>query len=98
LPPHGTAKSELLNRLAAALSLDHRHYNASLIAFDDLLGFAVGSTTGGASNAVVTEHMVRQGVRRALVVTDGWVGGVPTEHAHALARRKGRFGIALTAR
>ena len=41
IAPHGTAKSELLNRLAAALGLDHRHYNASLIAFDDLLGFAV---------------------------------------------------------
>ena len=36
---HGTAKSELLNRIAGALKLNHRHYNASLIAFDDLLGF-----------------------------------------------------------
>ena len=39
--PHGTAKSELLNRLAGALGLEHRHYNASLIAFDDLLGYPV---------------------------------------------------------
>jgi MoxR-like ATPase len=39
--PHGTAKSELLNRLAAALGLAHRHYNASLISFDDLLGYPV---------------------------------------------------------
>ena len=38
---HGTAKSALLNRLAAALGLAHRHYNASLISFDDLLGFPV---------------------------------------------------------
>ena len=38
---HGTAKSELLNRIAGALKLRHRHYNASLIAFDDLLGFPV---------------------------------------------------------
>jgi len=37
--PHGTAKSELLNRLAAALGLEHRHYNASLLSFDDLLGY-----------------------------------------------------------
>ena len=37
--PHGTAKSELLNRLAAELKLAHRHYNASLISFDDLLGY-----------------------------------------------------------
>lgn len=41
IAPHGTAKSELLNRLAECLGLEHRHYNASLIAFDDLLGFPV---------------------------------------------------------
>ena len=39
--PHGTAKSELLNRLAATLGLEHRHFNASLISFDDLLGYPV---------------------------------------------------------
>jgi len=38
---HGTAKSELLNRIAESLRLDHRHYNSSLIAFDDLLGYPV---------------------------------------------------------
>ena len=38
---HGTAKSELLNRIALSLDLEHRHYNASLLAFDDLLGFPV---------------------------------------------------------
>ncbi len=37
--PHGTAKSEMLNRLAAALGLEHRHYNAGLLSFDDLLGY-----------------------------------------------------------
>ena len=39
--PHGTAKSELLNRVAATLKLEHRHFNASLISFDDLLGYPV---------------------------------------------------------
>jgi hypothetical protein len=39
--PHGTAKSELLNRLAAALGLAHRHYNASVINTDDLIGCTV---------------------------------------------------------
>jgi MoxR-like ATPase len=39
--PHGSAKSALLERLAAALGLDHRHYNASLLSFDDLVGFPV---------------------------------------------------------
>jgi len=39
--PHGSAKSALLNRIAAALGLERRHYNASLVSFDDLLGFPV---------------------------------------------------------
>jgi len=39
--PHGSAKSALLNRTARALGLEHRHYNASLVSFDDLLGFPV---------------------------------------------------------
>jgi MoxR-like ATPase len=39
--PHGSAKSLLLTRLAAALGLAHRHYNASLLSFDDLVGFPV---------------------------------------------------------
>ncbi|MBI2483135.1 AAA family ATPase [Candidatus Uhrbacteria bacterium] len=37
--PHGTAKSLLLNWLAQALQLVHRHYNAAMINFDDLIGF-----------------------------------------------------------
>jgi MoxR-like ATPase len=44
--PHGSAKSELLNRLAAVLGLEHRHYNASLISFDDLLGYPVPDIAG----------------------------------------------------
>lgn len=39
--PHGTGKSMLLERLAKALGLNFRHYNASLICFDDLIGFPV---------------------------------------------------------
>lgn len=35
----GTDKTYLLNRLAKALGLKHRHYNTSLISFDDILGF-----------------------------------------------------------
>ena len=46
--PHGSAKSELLNRLAAVLGLAHRHYNASLISFDDLLGYPVPDTGAAA--------------------------------------------------
>jgi MoxR-like ATPase len=39
--PHGTAKSLLLERLAEALNLNFRHYNASTLNFDDLVGFPV---------------------------------------------------------
>lgn len=44
--PHGSAKSALLERLATALHLSHRHYNASLISFDDLVGFPVPDGDG----------------------------------------------------
>ena len=37
--PSGTGKTYLLNTLSEVLALEHRHYNASLIAFDDLVGF-----------------------------------------------------------
>lgn len=37
--PSGTGKTYLLNTLSEALGLEHRHYNASLISFDDLVGF-----------------------------------------------------------
>jgi len=36
--PHGSAKSFLLERLAQALELNYRFYNASLINYDDLVG------------------------------------------------------------
>ena len=39
--PHGSAKTMVLNRLAETLGLAHRHYNASLLSFDDLVGFPV---------------------------------------------------------
>ena len=35
----GTGKTFLLNTLSETLGLEHRHYNASLISFDDLVGF-----------------------------------------------------------
>jgi MoxR-like ATPase len=37
--PSGTGKTYLLNSVSEALGLEHRHYNASLISFDDLVGF-----------------------------------------------------------
>jgi MoxR-like ATPase len=40
----GTGKTFLLNSLSEALGLVHRHYNASLISFDDLVGFPYPDT------------------------------------------------------
>lgn len=44
--PHGTAKSLLLTRIAEALGLPFRHYNASLLNFDDLVGFPLPGRDG----------------------------------------------------
>jgi MoxR-like ATPase len=45
--PHGTAKTLLLMRIASALGLVCRHYNASLLNFDDLVGFPLPDEKGG---------------------------------------------------
>jgi MoxR-like ATPase len=39
--PHGTAKSLLIERVANVLDLSMRHYNASLLNYDDLVGIPV---------------------------------------------------------
>ena len=44
--PHGTGKSLLLTKIAEALSLQFRHYNASLLNFDDLVGFPLPDKDG----------------------------------------------------
>jgi MoxR-like ATPase len=45
--PHGVGKSYLLTRLADALGIEHRHYNASLLNFDDLVGYPLPNSRGG---------------------------------------------------
>lgn len=45
--PHGTAKSLLLCRLCEALNLKWRHYNASLLNYDDLVGYPLPDDHGG---------------------------------------------------
>jgi len=45
--PHGTGKSLLLTRIAEALGLTWRHYNASLLSYDDLVGYPVPDGHGG---------------------------------------------------
>lgn len=46
---HGAGKSYLLERIAIALGLEWRHYNASLLNFDDLVGYPLPSASGGLS-------------------------------------------------
>jgi MoxR-like ATPase len=43
---HGAAKTLLLVRLARALGLALRHYNASILQFDDLIGFPIPDDAG----------------------------------------------------
>lgn len=43
--PHGTAKTLLVERIAVALGLEFRHYNASLINYDDLVGIPLPDET-----------------------------------------------------
>ena len=43
--PHGTAKTLLVERIANALNLDFRHYNASLLNYDDLVGIPLPDET-----------------------------------------------------
>ncbi|MDA1263293.1 MAG: MoxR family ATPase [Planctomycetota bacterium] len=43
---HGTAKSLLLSRVAEALDLKFRHYNASLLNYDDLVGYPLPDADG----------------------------------------------------
>lgn len=43
---HGSGKSLLLERIAVALGLQWRHYNASLLSFDDLVGYPVPDAAG----------------------------------------------------
>lgn len=42
----GTGKTFLLNSISEAMGLEHQHYNASLISFDDLVGFPYPSADG----------------------------------------------------
>jgi len=44
--PHGTAKTLLVERLATALQLELRHYNASLVNYDDLVGIPIPDDAG----------------------------------------------------
>jgi hypothetical protein len=58
-------------------------------------GVRVG--TGGTSFAPVTTHLIERRIVRAVILTDGWVGEVPAEHARLLARRRCRLAAVVSA-
>jgi hypothetical protein len=53
-------------------------------------------TTGGTDIETVTAHLLATGARRAVIVTDGWVGQVPADHLAELRRRRVRIAVAVT--
>jgi len=54
-------------------------------------------TTGGTGIDAVTEHLLKDRARRALVVTDGWVGRIPAHHLARMRRERVRLVAAVTA-
>jgi len=56
----GTGKTFLLNSLSEALHLTHRHYNASLISFDDLAGFPYPDQDGTTIRYIETPATIWQ--------------------------------------
>src|SRR4051794_15447533 len=81
----GTGKTYLLNSLSEALDLDHRHYNASLISFDDLVVFPYPHPDGTG----VRFQEPRAGAEKR--VSTPCSGGAPPAQSgnHARAWRKG---------
>ena len=71
--PHGSAKTLVLTRLAEALGLAHRHYNASLLNFDDLVGFPVPEQRPAGLPADARDDLGRRvgAVRRNLALPAG---------------------------
>jgi len=86
--------------LASLSGLLHPNVHLFSTRIDDIdlwqLARGVRVTTGGTNIAPVTRHALDHKVRRALFVTDGWVGDVPEEHSRGLKRRGARFAAVVT--
>lgn len=52
---------------------------------------------GGTDIAAVTGHLLDGGARRALIVTDGWVGRIPADHLRRLREKRVRLVAVVTA-
>jgi hypothetical protein len=53
-------------------------------------------TTGGTTIDVVTDHILKGKVRKALIVTDGWVGNIPSAHLEKLRKANVRMQGVIT--
>ncbi|MCL4747464.1 MAG: hypothetical protein KJZ83_18915 [Burkholderiaceae bacterium] len=54
-------------------------------------------TTGGTEIDAVSAHLLASPARRALVVTDGWVGRIPADHLQRMRKRRVRLAAAISA-
>lgn len=54
------------------------------------------NTTGGTSIDVVTAHIIKSKVKKALIVTDGWVGDIPSSHIEQLMKTKVKLHGVIT--
>jgi predicted metal-dependent peptidase len=54
------------------------------------------STTGGTNISPVTAHMIKHKVKKAVFLTDGFVGSVPGEHQRKLRKLGTRINTVLT--
>lgn len=53
-------------------------------------------TNGGTEIEAVTSHLLASTARRAIVLTDGFVGRIPADHAARIARRRVRVAAVVT--
>ena len=51
---------------------------------------------GGTDIHTVTQHILENGVKRALILTDGWVGNIPEEHLVRLKRGRVKLHCVIT--
>ncbi len=57
----------------------------------------VRATTGGTDIHSVTAHLLASPARRALIVTDGWVGRIPADHLSRMRKRRVRIAAVVSA-
>ncbi len=79
------ALTTLLDHVAPAI---HLFSTAVSDISHDQLKKGVLDTTGGTSIDVVTSHILKTKVKKALIVTDGWVGSIPSFHAEKLNKAR----------